>query len=411
MTPCLSISFSEGINQNIPMKIIRSVLVSLAVFIVTLEILSRILLLSGYRAPLVVPRLPFSFYEALGPQLQTPGQYRRIAQVLHEIFEEHPELKTPISRDRSLADLPGKYPPEAVGTGKPFMEGNDIAPNLDGEYVLKTIETGSEKYRIRYSTDEFRRRMVPGPVHPKMNVFFLGCSFTWGEGVIAEKIFVNRVAAAFPEARVYNFGRPAASPASVLKQILNPGNDYFAGIDRTLPTHVVFTFVDDHFRRVAGSSVYLQRGKDLISDGPWIHLGSRNELRIEPSFSQDPMHWFYLFFGKTAFSKVAAIELPSTGDRELDTMAILFREMRMHIGNKFPKLQGLTVASYPQANPLFPELGLRLAAQAIGVLDYSSVHLSALIPGREALPLDPHPSEIAHEIYARLLIRDLKHQL
>ena len=87
------------------------------------------------------------------------------------------------------------------------------AKNCNARIVLKKMFTGRVVYDVFYSYDSHALRSIPS-TNPKADRFllFLGCSYTMGEGVNGEDIFVNRLSEKLKPINAFNLGMTAYGP-------------------------------------------------------------------------------------------------------------------------------------------------------------------------------------------------------
>ena len=296
----------------------------------------------------------------------------------------------------------GDYNYTGEKSGRKLFDGHYdlLAAGLDDEYILRTRD-GSIKYRMKIRTDENGRRVTGhesgnGRI---MNVIFLGCSITLGDGVDDESAFPSQFGKKEETVRTYNFGVTGASPATVLHYLQKKGRAYFRGIDPELPTVIVFTFIDDHFRRISGTSGFL---RDNPSAGlmPYYYL-SDGQLRKDGSFYSDPLKGRKLLqlLSYTNTHDLFGKELPSIGEDEYMLAAEIFRKMETEFRKHFPAFRKFYVVS-AEPGVHTKEFASVLSREKISFIGNQDFDLRFLLKGRESLPADAHPSPLYYDLLA-----------
>lgn len=386
------------------MVYLKYISLSLMLFLCTLELSSWLLIKSGftnYRPPPPFLVRDWSGISVLGKK----------AKIYEEFRNRHPEIEKAADIDYSLKREPGEYIILGEKTGKSIFEFRTLAPNIDDTYKLLGGVTKRIKYRVRYQTDAFGRRSYPvsRKVPASQNLLFLGCSFTFGEGVAQDEIFPSRLAIKRPDVEVINTGVPGFSPATVLQQITkNP--KFLSGIDTSQPTTAVFVFIDDHVKRVVGTSEFLAGHPNLIIQEPYYYKGSDNKLHYEESFSSNfwNFRWLLRSYGHTNLAQVTKLDLPLIDDQQMELIADILVEVKSELRKKIPTLKDFLVVSFPGNNFYVSRLKDRLQAKKITFVDHSEVDVGLLLKGHHNLLVDSHPSSLAHELFADLLLEDLK---
>lgn len=119
--------------------------------------------------------------------------------------------------------------------------------------VESTAKSGERVlYRVTYTVDERGRRVTP--ISPgggrTFHALFLGCSFTFGEGVEDAETLPAAFGRHAPEYRPYNHGFCGYGPQSALAQLTDPGLP--SGVAE--PSGVaVYTYLVGHEARAVGS--------------------------------------------------------------------------------------------------------------------------------------------------------------
>lgn len=373
------------------MRILLRCLLTIFIFLVTLELLSYIAL-----------KTRFLKHPSVKATHTTPEKYKNFVENFRNL---HPEINVLPAYNLDLL-LEPSLPVVGEKSRRPLLGPGGLSKNVDDIFVLKGRISGREKFRVRYTTDDFGRRKTSYlPEKFSQNIVLLGDSFTWGEGVEQEKIFSAVLAKELTGAHISNLGIPGTSPASILKLMKQGG--FYSSLDKEKPSTFVFTFIDDHLRRIVGTSDYLLK-PGFAENAPEFYL-EQGELKFSNSFSDSPWRTALLkLFALTNFSRATRIELPVISESDLELTAKIFTELKKETSKHFPNMKEFYVAIYPGENIHIPGLRIFLEKENIKLLDYSEINLQKLLNGHHTLIVDHHPSALAHEFYGKLLAQDLK---
>lgn len=377
----------------------------LLIFLGTLELGSWALLSLGLEPESVTPDFEFGTWEKVEKAAQSSGEQKPLAKLLLDFRKRHPEiLEDPIVNLR-LINEPGRYPPDPVHHNKALYSHDGYNPDVSDTFILRSLKGNEIKYSAHYETDAFGRRKLPVVEKPEFNLIFIGCSFTWGEGLPLEKTFPGFLVKSFPHVQMYNLGRSALGPMTI-HSILKDTDLFIKGIDKERPTYILFTFIEDHYRRSIGSSHHLHVTEHAYKNNKYYELESDGTLVYDRTFSETLRGQLLKAFGASHLAKLTGVELPIMTASHYELIAKVLGEIK-EIYAKEVNLQKFIVASFPWGDPGFPRLAGHLRNESIMVLDYSGIDSVELFQGHQILPADPHPSELSHELYSLLLSQDL----
>jgi hypothetical protein len=375
---------------------IIKILVGAFIFLVTIELSSWFILKLGF------PPLHQSHIEV---STSLPH-----VELLREWKKRHPEINNPRQYDQALRFDPNNYHHTGLRTKKYLLtQAGLLTPGFDDIYVVTGMNSGKEKYRVRYRINDFGRRITDAEKNPgKMNIILLGCSFTFGEGLPDEST-LSGVLGVKSGVRVYNLGIPAGSPAMSLNLLQKKA--ILTGIYRKLPTIAIYTFIDDHMRRILATSEQLRIAYPIYLHHPFYVLKDGG-IRRDEYFLSDPLsfRWLLQWYGKTNFHQATGLELPRIGEKENKLLIGLFAEMKNELSLEFKDVK-FYVSGYPGGGKLLQDKGPALKEFGIQLLDYSSLDLHSFMNGHQDLGTDPHPSFLANDLYSELLLKDLNLQL
>lgn len=370
-----------------------AILTILFVFAGTLELMSYALQKMDFQPQLPVLNLRYSEWSQLPKELQS-------------FPERFPEIKVRGTFDFSD---PPVYKLSGIKSGTPLFHKIRLSPNLDDDFILKG-QSGKVKYNVHYKTDSVGRRVTSftPEKNQRSNLIFIGCSFTMGEGVHQDEIFPSLIAKEYPKTKVLNFGVGGTSPAKELHAMTIVPSEYFRDTNTSIPTYAVWTYIDDHMRRIVATSEYLSRSPHHINE-PHSLLRD-NQLLFEGTHKDHfwSLRWLLEGYGQTRFAKVTRFELPVISDYHLRLTARIFAGIQDQFRKAYPQFKGLIVTSYPANGIYFEKLKVLLEAEGIKVFDFSGYDIDKLLNGNDRMATDPHPTKFAHAFYSEILQRELK---
>lgn len=377
-------------------------IIFLLIFAGTLELIGYLSLKSGFR---------WNRNSGGTPPISTARTQVLESRVSEWLSENKKSLNPSAPVNQALRNEPALYTDVGLHQKRSLWgENQELAPNIDDEFRLLGAVTRELKWQVRYQTDEFGHRRTH---HERVsgataNIVFTGCSFTFGEGVPDTSVFAARVSDELPKVQTYNYGIQGSSPARTLQSLMAKGGAYFSGVDEKGGA-VVFTFIDDHVRRIVGSSQRLIQHPGILTSDPWYSLASSGALEYHRSFSEDPWHRFWIFraIGNTFFAEAFQLEVPFIGDDQLVLVSKVMSGIRDEMRKHRPDLP-LYVAIYPGETFYRSRLIPLLEKEQIRVLDYGDVSFPRALGNQSDLGTDRHPSPEAHALFARLLARDLE---
>lgn len=384
------------------LKVLAGTFIALVIFVLTLEGMGFIFLKIGHN-PLegeYPPPRPLS------------ERGKQVTVWVREWLElKRNELNPEVPVDQVLRNEPGHYSDVGLLHRQDLWGGDkkNLAPGIDDEFMLVGKDSGKVKWRARYRTDSYGHRLThqERKKNAKRNLVFLGCSFTFGQGVGDELTFPARAAEYFPESQTYNFGIQGSSPTRILESLMKEGSGYLAAVDDK-PGAVILTYIDDHIRRIVGTSGRLIQHYSIIETDPHFYL-SDGKLEYRTSFADDPLGRYYIFrfLGSSQFVKALGLEFPFINQSHFELVAKVVAGIRDEIRKVRPDLQ-FYFSFYPAEEFYRRPLLHFLARENVEVLDYSEVSLENSLGNQRDLGTDRHPSPQAHDLYAYLLGKDLE---
>jgi hypothetical protein len=152
--------------------------------------------------------------------------------------------------------------------------GFKMAPNIQGGYYIKILN-GDTLYHVSYSMDSLSRRVSENvfstvnktdTIIDKKHALFLGCSFTFGEGLNFSSTFPAIFEQQNPSYKSYNYGCPGSAPHQMALLFDEGINTINRSVIKESDGFALYTFIDDHLNRVYGSSLYFSWAEGLTPD-------------------------------------------------------------------------------------------------------------------------------------------------
>lgn len=168
----------------------------------------------------------------------------------------------------------------------PFLH-YKIRPNCMNERT-NLIMGEDTIYDVYYSSDKYGRRIPSSEMESdsfihKKHAVFLGCSFTFGDGIDDNSTFPFMFQKMHSEYKSYNYGVSGYGPNQIsllFDKRVNSINQTSIPEDSGI---CVYTYIDDHLNRVYGSSEYLLWGSktpDVSVEGNELIMKKRSGMLL-----------------------------------------------------------------------------------------------------------------------------------
>jgi hypothetical protein len=180
-----------------------------------------------------------------------------------------------------------------------FMEdsmiGHRIRPNCKNERYTK-MKGNDTIYDVSYSSDKYGRRasdrsflydMQIVKDRDKKHAVFLGCSFTFGEGLIYNSTFPFLFENIHPDYNSYNYGVNGYGPHQIcflFNDGINIINNEAVQEDSGF---CLYSYIDDHLNRVYGSNRFLS----LDNYSPNVYIENNIAVIKKHSFFKKLINW------------------------------------------------------------------------------------------------------------------------
>lgn len=271
----------------------------------------------------------------------------------------------------------------------------------------RLLVDGEEIFNYTYRTDQVRRRITPDSAAPSAEgraLVFLGCSYTFGEGVNDDETLPNQTARLLPEWTLYNYAFSGYGPNHVLARLESLDTRKDIAEQQVVG---IYVFIPDHVRRVIGAysvnnwsrhSPYYRLGPDGVPERLGSFQGERPGLtRLYDILKGDHVLQYF------------RMDLPPRlRERDFALTIGLIEACARRWREQFPGAP-FYVLLYPSTpNNEFPatEMGPRLRERGLTVLDYTNI-LSGPAEDYFYLPHDSHPRPAAHAAVATRLVGEL----
>ena len=352
----------------------------------------------------------------INDRVQLPSTYQvpydavneaEVKQLIAAEIKSYPDYPTRKNEDELMKeglDISRKAIPDIYASDRSYLQ------NLKYTAHLTSKKTQTVIYHADISFDQYGLRNVPGrPRVADKQYIFAGCSFTYGEGVNDDETFPGQFQKLRPDSQVYNFGLGGEGGNDILYELQYGFNQRYEKIPVKNATFI-YMFISDHFRRA------ICPVSCLTPEWDWLLLHHRyewdeNQKLTYRGIFRDRLirNKIYSLFSKLELRRVLGLDWPLlTSDETYDFYVELVRMMKDVAIEKL-KVKEFYVALHPfSTNPTSPGFEDRLRKAGIAVLDSRVANLSELMENKANIPVDRHPTPLAHKIHALLLDRELK---
>ncbi|MDR0232833.1 MAG: hypothetical protein LBI82_12035, partial [Dysgonamonadaceae bacterium] len=188
-------------------------------------------------------------------------------------------------------------------TGDSYDEQDDLlgfrlSPNLHnaqlcrirqimGNDTLCKICYSSDSLCRRISDDAFTEEYLVNQSHPGNHAVFLGCSFTFGDGLMYSSTFPYLFEELNPDYKSYNYGVPGFGPHQIALLFDDRVNTINEEAIPEKKGFALYTYIDDHLNRVYGGSIYLRwapflsRNHDVYIENDSLTIKKRSQAQLK----------------------------------------------------------------------------------------------------------------------------------
>ena len=278
---------------------------------------------------------------------------------------------------------------------KPYSQDTNIATEVFHFESTSKIPAPIDKYAFRIT-----------PIDSLLNrhkyALFLGCSFTWGEGVNPNETMPFYFGELANEYKPYNLGIPGRGTQQmleILQALIKSQENKLTKELRLKQGILIYTFIDSHIPRVIGSMRVSIWGYNM----PCYTIDDRDNLIKKGTFlSAKPfLTLFYNIIGREQIARYLKLDVPKINEGHIRLVYRIIKESAGLLKNKFQN-DNFYVLIYPgslygkRLIPYFKQGGIKY-------LDYSNLDFKGL-PFRLR---NRHPSPLAYKVLAERITKDL----
>ncbi len=299
---------------------------------------------------------------------------------------------------------------QSKSTSQPFLRPDHTGPSVLSDTLGVRarpdwrINWVPLKDNIRYdtvtiSTDSLGRRATPlSDSLPRTRyALFLGCSYTYGDGVSDTQTLPYYFQALSSAYRAYNYGYMAYSPLHMLARLQQ------GGLEREIPQKegfAVYTLINDQLDRVIPATRWIE-----LTEGKFPYLDEKT-MRTGGIFADKRRLYTQavLRFQGTGLKQIMKWGYPRTHtEAHYQLLVDIIKKSQEEYTRQFGN-ERFYVVVFP-GNPLSPETERLLKAKGIQYFDYSKLMSLA----DHMLPFDnAHPAPAVYEKVAQRLSQDLQ---
>jgi hypothetical protein len=281
--------------------------------------------------------------------------------------------------------------------------------NCSGYIYLNKLNSKRLVYAARYSFDSHALRVVPASVSAEkaqVGILFLGCSFTFGEGVDDEKTFANHIA----EKQKNVNSKILASPGWGLHQLVHllstPDDLRIPQFSNEKKKFAVFTILEDSIDRAFNTNTWARVSPYSSSDPAYTF--EAGELRYLGTFKEiRPFQTIHELISRSYLTKLLNISFPIKNNTLYERFADLILGMKNLIRLKLG-IEELVVSVYPGHSRAMPMVFFEaLKKRDIAVINLGNFPSHHLSRGNDTILGNGHPSEIGHFLYGEALLFEL----
>ena len=289
---------------------------------------------------------------------------------------------------------------------------NMFKPNSTSHWILTYPGIKNNVYEATYGFDKWGFRQSKNTTEKKSaTTLFLGCSYTFGEGLNDHETFASQYAQLNKNREVINYGTPGYGPNDILYEIQTNSPRALAKLPNVKT--VIYTALADHIERTTCSFRYCLQYIDFSPgrvNSPMYRINKDNHIVYKGSFI-DHFPWsesWLKHLSKSALLRASnLLSWPITPNDILLTVLVL-KEIKKELIQRW-KIEQFIVAFYPEewSAEVAYNFSKVLEQEGIVVLDFSQINAKSENYDLD-FNLDRHPSPASAYLYSWLLTESLK---
>ncbi len=257
--------------------------------------------------------------------------------------------------------------------------------------------TKKDSNPVLINIDSLSRRITPEPaLSAEKYAMFLGCSYTYGDGVSNNETMPYYFQHESAKYKAYNLGYLAYSPLHALAR-LQHGSVEKGIVEKN--GFAVFTYINDHIDRVIPATRWIE-----LTKGKFPYLNQSN-MQTEGLFVDRRRVYSNLVLNAqtSGIKQLFKLGYPKYhSEKHYQLVIDILKQTKLEYVKRF-KNNNFFVAIFP-GNPMPPEMMEMLKKSKIAYFDYSKLTTA----DDKMLPFDnAHPAPVLYEIVGKKLYADI----
>jgi len=171
--------------------------------------------------------------------------------------------------------------------GESYCEENDLfrfrlKKNLHNAWYGQTYRNDTlfkicfsiDSLSCRIPDDEFMEEYLKNSNHPDKHALFLGCSFTFGNGLTYSSTFPYLFEELNSDYKSYNYGIPGCGPSQIALLFDHRANVIKKESIKESDGFALYTYIDDHLNRVYGGSNFFRWSHSTLPPNIYVENDS-----------------------------------------------------------------------------------------------------------------------------------------
>jgi hypothetical protein len=277
-------------------------------------------------------------------------------------------------------------------------------PNQEMIVTAKFIDNNDILYKAKYTFDElgFRKVNPDIPYKNHKKILFLGCSFTFGEGLNDNETSAYFFQNLNKKYKVLNYGFPGYGPNDILFDLENNVKKTLGSIESV--EIVIYTMLEDHIERASCSMRYCfkdERAQNRLK-APMYKMQSNGELKYYGAF-KDNFPWNQIWLNLFKKSSILNSDQFQINHEKRVLTVKMLNKIKM-ISKKKWNVKKFIVALYPGYWSKEQAIKFKkiLKEYDIEYIDFTNISINS----QETdfyFPYDHHPTVAGAYLYAWML--------